>query len=239
MTSPARHSKINRALDAIGSVLHPSRRPMRRALVSILEQARRDWPSADYGSGYLYQSFHRLGLRGFRNTEARRAQMHIGEALRGRSVLEIGCNSGFLSLVISPGTKRYLAFDNNPFLIDIAKLAQREIGDTHVEFRVQAIEALFDDERFDVVLSFANHSTWDGNMTLALEAYFAKLQRLLAPRGVLFFESHHPALEDAHKLEGTLACLARFFTIEERRLLVRGSAWDRGRTFVRARSRTA
>lgn len=236
MASPAFHARIHRMLDALGAWWHPPRRALRRRLLEIVGRAAREWPSADYGCGYLYQSFPALGLRGFRRTEARQAQMGIEGALAGRSVLEIGCNSGFLSLTLAPGARRYVAFDNNPYLIDIARLAQQASGDTRVEFRVQTVESLGSDERFDTVLSFANHSTWDGNMTLALEDYFAKLQRLLVPSGVLFFESHHPALEDAAKLERTLECMSRFFSIEERRMLTQGSAWDRGRTFVKARS---
>jgi len=237
MASPTLQSRIHRTLDAIGALLHPSRRACRRQMLDILETSHRGWPSADYGSGYLYQSFRALGWRGFRRTEERQARMGIDPALQGRSVLEIGCNTGFLSLTLAPGTRRYLAFDNNPYLIEIARLAQRQTDDRHVDFRVASFESLDDTERFDVILSFANHSTWDGNMTLALDDYFAKLHRLLVPGGTLFFESHHPALEDDAQLAGTLGCMARLFTLEEQRRLGGSSPWDRGRTFVRASAR--
>jgi SAM-dependent methyltransferase len=237
MSSPATHSKIHRALDALGALVYPSRRAHRRRLLQIIARARRDWPSADYGSGYLYQSFPALGLRGFRDTEARVAQMDIGRALAGRSVLEIGCNSGFLSLSLCAKARRYVAFDNNPFLIEMARLTQAELGDRIAEFRIEAMETFDDPERFDTVLSFANHSTWDGNMTLALETYFARLQALLVPGGALFFESHHPALENTQQLARTLDVMRGFFAIDEQRLLTKGSAWDRGRTFVRAHAR--
>jgi hypothetical protein len=87
-----------------------------------------------------------------------------------------------------------------------------------------------------VVLSFANHCTWDGNMTLAPRAYFAKLRSLLVPGGLLFFESHHPALENKTQVQETLKIIQEFFAIEEQKELTRGSPWDRGRTFVKARS---
>ena len=235
--SPQTHARIYRCLDGLQSCLHPQRQRFRQTLLEIIEASHRDWPSADYGAGYLYQSSPRLGLRGFRHTDARLRSMAIGAELAGRRVLEIGCNSGFLSLELAAGTQRLLGFDNNPFLIRIAVLAQAELsGMGQVEFRVDTVEAFASDERFDVVLSFANHSTWDGNMTLPLQAYFAKLQTLLLPAGVLYFESHHPALESRQQLAQTLQVLGEYFAIESQRELSEGSAWDRGRCFVKARS---
>lgn len=237
MADPQLHARMNRWLDALGALGSPRRASFRRRLLALIDASHQGWPSADYGAGYLYQSCPALHLRGFRQTDARVAQMDLAPRLAGRSVLEVGCNSGFLSLALAAGTRRYLAFDNNPYLIDMARLAQAELADTSVEFRVDSFEALPTSERFDAVLSFANHSTWDGNMTLALEAYFGKLQQLLLPGGWLYFESHHPALEDAGQLEETLAVLQHFFSISARRVLGGGSAWDRGRCFVTAQVR--
>lgn len=238
MDTPHLQSLLNRHMDGLQALFRNApERAYRTRLLSIIDAAKVAWKAADYGSGYLYQSFPRLGLRGFRQTEVRARQMNIGKDLAGRSVLEIGCNSGFLSFAISDGTRRYLAFDNNPFLIDMAELTQNLLGDTRVEFRVDTMEAFETPECFEVVLSFANHSTWDGNMQIALGAYFAKLQQLLVPAGLLYFESHHPVLENPQQLKETLDVLTQFFDIEEQRLLTQGSAWDRGRTFIKARSR--
>jgi SAM-dependent methyltransferase len=240
MPTSATHARINRLLDGVQAWAHPSRRRYRRRLRELIEEARLCWKSADYGAGYLYQSCPRLGLRGFRNTAARVGQMRLGDALVGKSVLEIGCNSGFLSLALAERTNRYVAFDNNPYLIEMARLTQGEIGGADaVEFRVDTFEAYPVGERFDVVLSFANHSTWDGNMTLALEPYFAKIQRLLVPQGRLFFESHHPALESPTQVLETIKVMQTHFEVVEQRALTAGSFWDRGRTFVEARSLAA
>jgi len=236
MSSPRLHSMINRVLDELGALGNTRKRRFLRKVRAVLAQARQGWASADYGVGYLYQSSPLLGLRGFRDTGARVGQMSLSQALQGRAVLEIGCNSGFLALALATGTRRYVAFDNNPYLIELAQLAQREAGIGAVEFRVSTIEALGTDEQFEVVLSFANHSTWDGNMTLALEDYFSKVHRLLVPGGRLYFESHHPVLENRQQVQATLAVMRRFFEVEEERELVEGSAWDRGRTFVTARA---
>lgn len=237
MANPRLTARLNRWLDALQDLGRPRRAAFRRRLLAVVQASQRDWPHADYGAGYLYQSCPALGLRGFRDTAARVAQMNLGPALAGRSVLEIGCNSGFLSLALAAGTRRYLAFDNNPFLVEMARLSQAELQDRRVEFCVEGFETLGEDETFDAVLSFANHSTWDGNMTLDLERYFAKLHRLLVPSGTLYFESHHPALEDAAALQGTLGVMERHFALQSQRLLGGGSAWDRGRTFVVARAR--
>jgi SAM-dependent methyltransferase len=237
MTSPKMHARIYRLLDDLQALLQPARTDFRKQLLHSLAEARAQRPFVDYGAGYLYQSFPRLGLRGFRRTEVRAAQMNIASALVNRSVLEIGCNSGFLSMTLAPGTRRYVAFDNNPYLIDIAKLAQRELGDGQVDFSVDTIEAFALIKRFEVVLSFANHSTWDGNMTLPLDAYFEKIRTLLVEGGLLFFESHHPVLENDSQLRNTLQVMGRHFLLDAPRKLTEGSAWDRGRTFVRAVAR--
>ena len=234
MNTPEISSRLNRMFDGLAALLHPARRHYRKTLMRLLEEARTGWASADYGAGYLYQSFPSLGLHGFRQTEVRQTQMDITEALRGKRVLEIGCNSGFLSLGLSRGTSRYVGFDNNPFLINIAKLTQQFVRNDAVEFRCDTFEAFASDEPFDVALSFANHSTWDGNMTLALDAYFVKLQKLLTPGGTLFFESHHPVLEDQTQVKETLKVMQKSFAIQQQRELTQGSAWDRGRTFVTA-----
>lgn len=236
MSTPKVYSRLHRMLDGLDALLKPSRRLYRQELLRLLKAAETGWVSADYGAGYLYQSFPPLGLRGFRQTEVRCSQMDINDALRDKRVLEIGCNSGFLSLTLSPGTRRYVGFDNNPFLIDIARLTKEALHDNAVEFRVDTVEAFTSTEPFDAVLSFANHSTWDGNMTLALEAYFSKLQSLLIPDGTLFFESHHPALENKTQVLETLRVMQKFFAIQQQRELTQGSAWDRGRTFVKAQS---
>ena len=237
MTSSKLHARIYRALDDQQALLHPARAGFRKQLLFLIAEARAQWPFVDYGAGYLYQSFPRLGLRGFRSTDVRAAQMDIANALVNRSVLEIGCNSGFLSMTLAPGARRYVAFDNNPYLVDIAKLVQRELGDGQVDFSVDTIEAFASMQRFEVVLSFANHSTWDGNMTLALDAYFEKLRALLVEGGLLFFESHHPVLENDIQLRDTLKAMGRHFVIDAPRKLTEGSAWDRGRSFVRAVAR--
>jgi len=151
--------------------------------------------------------------------------------------LEIGCNTGFLSLTLAHGTQCYVAFDNNPFLIQIAQLTQIEVSDTSIDFRVGAMETFDTTDTFDVVLSFANHSTWDGNMTMPRPAYFAKLRELMVDNGMLFFESHHPSLENDVQVRETLQIMQASFAIEEQRKLNQGSAWDLGRTFVRARAK--
>lgn len=230
------YSLLYRCLDSIEAAFNPGKRHFRRQLLATLKTAKTNWESADYGSGYLYQTSARLGLRGFRKTEARVKQMALDADLLDRAVLEIGCNTGFLSLELARGTRRYVAFDMNPFLVEIGKMSQDFLGGSGIEFQATSVELFKSDQAFDVVLSFANHSTWDGNMTLPLEAYFRKLQAWLVPGGLLCFESHHPALENKVQVQETLKVMQMFFAIEEQKVLNAGSAWDRGRTFVKARS---
>ena len=67
-------------------------------------------------------------------------------------------------------------------------------------------------EQFEIVLSFANHATFDENTKQDLESYFSKCRKLLSPKGYFLFESHPPHLEKMHGNE-TLGILAKHFDI--------------------------
>lgn len=63
--------------------------------------------SYDYGEGYFYQSFKKIGITGLRNTEDRIQNMDLISHIANKNVLEIGCDSGFSSCLIAPYTNRY------------------------------------------------------------------------------------------------------------------------------------
>src|SRR5262249_54054529 len=93
-------------------------RDMNRQLASQADE----WESYDYGEGYYYQSSDELGITGLRDTSGRVEAFGLRGLVRGRTVLEIGCNTGFITLAIAPDAERVVAFELNPYLIEIAKL---------------------------------------------------------------------------------------------------------------------
>ena len=228
----------NRQRDYAGLQQHTKLLGVHRALHGQLVAQSRDWPTYDYGEGYWYQSSAELGITGLRDTAARVDAFGLRELLRDRTVLEIGSNSGFLSLAIAPAARRVVAFEINPFLVEAGRIGATHLGIDTVEFLVSSFEELPDHgERFDDVLSFANHHTYDGNTHQGLDEYFARCHALLRPGGRLVFESHPPALE-GRDFGRTVELIARWFEIERSEVHQYGTALDRDRRFLVARART-
>ncbi len=226
-----KQSSLNRVKDYFRLQESAGLLELHRELNRILLRAAREWQSYDYGDGYHYQSLDAIGVTGLRDTAGRVASMRLDERLAGRSVLEIGCNTGFLSLSIAEIASRVIAFDINPHLIEIARLAAGHLGRDNVELQVSSFEDFAPYEQFDAVLSFANHSTYDGNTRQSIGEFFDKCSATTRPGGLLLFESHPPEHE-GDGLEGVCALIGERFRIEERRVLEYGNYADRGRTFI-------
>lgn len=73
--------------------------------------------------------------------------------LRGKSVLDIGCNAGFYSIEMKRrGADRVVAIDSDEAYLAQAKFAA-EINDMHIDFRRMSIYEVPElDEKFDIVL---------------------------------------------------------------------------------------
>jgi SAM-dependent methyltransferase len=229
-----RLSLFNRQRDYALLAKRPDLLALHREMDRQLADAAREWPSHDYGEGYFYQSLDLVGVTGLRDTRGRVEAMALADLVRGRSVLEIGCNTGFVALSVADAARSVLGFDNNPFLIAVAAAAAAHLGIANVTFSVSSFEEFSAAEPFEVVLSFANHSTYDGNTKHSVVEYFTRCRDLLRPGGLLLFESHTPAYE-GDGLAGVLATLRELFSVESERVLDYGGFLDRGRTFVVAR----
>jgi SAM-dependent methyltransferase len=202
-----------------------------RELNRHLAQQTQEWDSYDYGEGYFYQSCDDLGITGLRDTTGRVEAFDLRNRVAGRRVLEIGCNTGFLSLAIAPAADRVVAFELNPHLIAIAGVAARFLKIDNVEFSVAAFEEYETEERFDDVLSFANHHTYDGNTRQSLTEYFARCHAVTAPGGRLIFESHPPELEGAD-FDKTVEIMDRFYDLEPAVVHEYGTFLDANRRFI-------
>lgn len=229
-------SLLNRARDYLDLLRGTGSWELHRELNEVLFDAAANWPSYDYGEGYFYQSYARAGIRGLRNTEARVEAMRLGERVAGKTVLEVGCNSGFLGLTLAATAAHVTGVEINPYLVKQARLVASSLGTANVSFQAAPFEQFSPTQPVDVVLSFANHSTFDGNTQQDLTAYFERCAACLGPSGIFYFESHHPAFEGG-KLEQVVGTLGRFFAVEERQVLRYGTYLDSGRTFIVAARR--
>ena len=222
----------NRQHDYGALATDPKRLALHRALHEQLVLQSREWDTYDYGEGYWYQSSDELGITGLRDTTARVKAFGLTDLVRDRTVLEIGSNSGFLSIAIAPAARRVVAFEINPYLVRAGELGAASLGIDTVEFLVASFED-FDarGEQFDDVLSFANHHTYDGNTHQGLEEYFDRCHAVLRPGGRLIFESHPPALE-GRDFARTVAIIEERFTIERSEVHQYGTFLDRDRRFI-------
>jgi SAM-dependent methyltransferase len=230
--SPLRAVSIrNRQQDYAALASDPQRLALHRALNAELAVQAAEWPSYDYGEGYFYQSSDELGITGLRDTTGRVEAFGLLDLVRDKTVLEIGCNTGFLTAAIAPAAAAVTAFELNPHLIAIARLAAAHLALDNVELLVAAFEDLSGPRTYEVVLSFANHHTYDGNTRQSLEDYFARCHAFTAPDGLLVFESHPPPLEGSG-FGGTAAIIDRYFRVDRSEMHEYGTFLDRDRRFL-------
>lgn len=201
----------------------------------VIDGAKR-WDGYDYGEGYFYQQCKLLGVTGFRDTEARVAEMDLNKYLAGKTALEIGCNTGFISITAMKAPGKYVApksitaFDIAPYLIDIAKDATEFLKLENLDFQCTSFEEFRSDEKFDVILSFANHSTFDGKTKQSIDDYFARCFEFCSDDGRMIFESHHPNYEK--DLDEVLKVIEKYFIKENKKKISSGGYYDIGRTVI-------
>ena len=227
-------SFVNRQKDYTELLNEPGLMALHLALNQHLLDGIKFWNSYDYGEGYFYQSFNKIHIRGFRNTEARVSEMQLSKVLSGKKVLEIGCNTGFLTLSVADYCISITGFDPAEHLINIAKETAQYLNVKNALFEVNSFENFSSTDLYDIVLSFANHSTFDGNTQQTLSSYFDKCLTLLKPGGLFLFESHPPEHE---KDQLPMICnfISERFEIQLQEVLVYGSFLDQNRTFIIAK----
>lgn len=228
---------LNRQRDYARVRDSPQLRELHGRLNEELVRAAREWEGYDYGEGYFYQSFAPARITGLRDTAARIEAMQLRERVRGRTVLEIGCNTGGVALSLAGEAAGVDAFDVNPHLIRIANELASYVAASNVRFAVSRFEDWSSPRRYDVVLSLANHSTYDQHTVQSLDQYFARCAAATVPGGTLVFESHPPEHEGG-QLSQVLELIASSYDVLEKRVLHYGTFLDRGRTFVVGRRRS-
>ncbi len=205
--------------DNIRTIGNPGLRALHRRLRAHLARQNRDWPHFKYASGYFYQSLDAIRVSGFRPTDRRFAAYELDRFLAlDDEVLDVGANAGFLSLLMARHVRRVDAVDWNPYQVAIGQEVADYLGVSNITFIAVEFQDLAPTKHYDVIASFANHTTVDGGMTEnRLRSYFERLWGMLKDRGILLFESHPWDVRDPrfqHTIEGVADLFA---TIETRR----------------------
>jgi SAM-dependent methyltransferase len=165
---------------------------IQRRLRAHLRDQSKGWPSEQqYTHGYFYQGLEELGITGAKPTGFRFRQYEVDAILQGADVLDIGSNCGFVAVHCGRLARSVVAVELNPYLNRIAVETARHFKHDNVEVVESDFSAYETGKRFDVVLSFSNHHTIDGNLNMGFENYIHKIASLLKPNGYLLFESHN------------------------------------------------
>lgn len=217
-------SLINRLIDYLKFDKH---RKIRIEIASI----KNELDQYDYGEGYFYQSLSKINLSGLRNTKDRKNFLNITEYTKNKKILDIGTNSGFLLFELDNNFKYALGIDYNPSLIKIGNIVKKYLNIKNIELKCENIYEINHEQKYDIVLSLANHSTFDNGIN-ETDRYFKKVYALIKKNGILIFESHHPQYESLDIFDKYLKELLKYYKLIEQGVYNTKNFYDNKRKFV-------
>lgn len=166
----------------------------------------------DYGNGYFYQSFEKINLSGLRKTQTRIDALNLNNYIKDKNVLDVGTNTGFLIMQTNLSFKKCVAIDWDKTSILIAKECQKKLAIENINFFCQNFLEFESDTKFDLILSLANHTTYDGGIKNYIE-YFEHIKKFLKKNSILIFESHHPEIENDYEIKQIIEYLENSYEL--------------------------
>ncbi len=103
--------------------------------------------------------------------------------LKGKSILDVGCNIGGFSSFCSPHCRRYLGID---VFAPSIEMARRMFQFSNCTFRVQSFTDLREESIYDVILALAVRR-YTG---MSFKEFTQAAADLLTPAGTMYYESH-------------------------------------------------
>lgn len=170
-----------------------NRNKLLQKIDEISRRQKKEYNHYSYFYDYPYQGFSILGIFGERSSEERFDLYKLGDYLsKSDSVLDLGCNCGFVSIYTSFRTGcKVKGIDINPYAIEIGNECAKYLKiENKVSLEARKVQDLTTDEKFNGVFSFATHWTDDKNYRVALVDHFKLIHNFLKKDGYLFFESH-------------------------------------------------
>ena len=143
-----------------------------------------------FGNGNFYQNFPTLDLPGTRDCLLRMKEYRCEEFIHENDILlDIGCNTGFLSMEISKLCKFVDAYDNEPELIETARAAQEIASIQNCNFFLQNFNYLeITENKYDAVLCLAIFEWLIKEV--GIENFVDQIDRITNPGARIFYESH-------------------------------------------------
>lgn len=222
-------SDINKFIDSLKFDKH---RSFRKEIYSLLKKADKD--KYDYGNGYFYQSLEKINLSGLRNSKKRLSEYNLSKLTLNSEILDIGCNSAFLICELEQNFKSYFGIEWNKNLIEIGNKTIKYLNLENIDLiNGNFLNYNFNNRKFDVIFSFANHSTYDKGI-ISPDDYFNKCDNLLIKNGILVIESHHPNYENKITFEEMINKFIKSNSYKQivKKIIESNNFYDNGRTFV-------
>ncbi len=203
-------SKLNRIID---NFKFDKFRIFRKKLINLNDRSQKT--KHDYGNGYFYQSFEKIKLSGLRSTKKRVDVLNLDKILINKNILDIGTNTGFLIMQTNLKFNKCIAIDWDQNNINIANQCKDELKIKNIEFICDDFLKFTNYEKFDIVLSLANHTTYDGGIKNYVD-YFNHIIKFMDKSSILIFETHHPEIENKNQIENIISYLIKYFKIKQR-----------------------
>jgi cyclopropane fatty-acyl-phospholipid synthase-like methyltransferase len=222
------HSLINKIKDLIKLDINHN---FRLKLINELASSKTK-NKYDYGEGYFYQSLESIALSGLRNTNKRIKQYDINRYIKDAAVLDIGSNIGSILIEQNKYFKKGVGIEYNENLHNISNLIKDYLDIKNINFICNDFLNYKFLEKFNVILSLANHSTYDKGID-DTKKYFSKCYDLLTKEGIIIIESHHPNYENPYEFFKMIKKFKKMFNMYEIRSgkLTNKDKYDYGRNF--------
>ena len=181
----------------------------------LLESMLKKQSNLDYGSGYFYQSFNKLKISGLRDTVSRINNYNIKNYTKNKNILDIGSNTGFILFELENNFKKATGIEYNKNFSSISNYVKNIFQISNINFiENNFMNYNFNKEKFDLILSLANHHTYDEGIN-DTKLFFSKVNDLLNEGGFLILESHHPKIETYDEFNIHLSILKKDFNFIE------------------------
>jgi len=164
---------------------------LHKKLKSHLDEQSKNYTSFVYAQQKgFYQGFDEIKIDGCRPSEIRFDRYQIEKYLsKNKTVLDIGCNCGFLALLISRYVFHIDGVELNPYLVKIGNDTKEYLKVDNLYFYASSFEDYKTDKKYDIIFSLANDETIDGNTKFTFIEYIQKILDLLKNEGHLMFET--------------------------------------------------
>ena len=194
---------------------------LHKKLFECIDAQEKNWNSFIYAQEKkFYQGFDEIKVDGCRSTERRFNEYNIQRYLsKEKNALDIGSNCGFFTLYASRFLNTIEGIEINPYLVRISNYTKEYLDIENSEFHNLSFESFESEKKYDIIFSFANDETIDGNTKFNFCEYIMKVSSLLKNGGVLIFESQAIDVIIPKKFEPKLKILNDNFTIIEDRMV--------------------